>query len=133
MRVAQKGCEECGQLSPFHRPTCKQLPPREDLVRIMREMLEAKTKELEACREVVEAAKALDQTYVDWKKLGLSGLRMQEALTSLALAEEGLPLEINGAAFASVDKQACQPGAPTSHGVHDFGSDCVCSRCGYAF
>lgn len=49
-------------------------------------------------REVTEAAKALDQTYVDWKALGLAGLRMQEALTALAATElarteKGLPLE----------------------------------------
>jgi hypothetical protein len=49
-------------------------------------------------REVVEAAKALDQQYVKWPDMGLAGLRMQEALTALAATElarkqKGLPLE----------------------------------------
>lgn len=49
-------------------------------------------------REVVEAARALDQQYVKWADMGLNGLRMQEALTALAAVElarteKGLPLE----------------------------------------
>lgn len=47
-RIPAKGCEECGQLSPFHAPTCKRLPAREDLIATLRDMLAAKAQELES-------------------------------------------------------------------------------------
>lgn len=37
--------------------------------------------------EIIAAAKALDQAYVNWRSLGLAGLRMEEALTRRAAVE----------------------------------------------
>lgn len=37
MRLPPVTCQGCGQQSPFHAPSCKQLPPREDLIVFLRE------------------------------------------------------------------------------------------------
>lgn len=44
-------------------------------------------RQVEAMRKVVEAAKRLDQNYVNWGNLGLAGIAMQDALTEMAALE----------------------------------------------
>ena len=42
--------------------------------------LESANQQVELMREVCRAAKEIDEGYVDWKKLGLGGVHMLEAL-----------------------------------------------------
>lgn len=93
--------------------------------------------QVEAMRKVVEAAKAIDDTYIDWKKIGLAGVQMLDALTEYGVME----LRRSDKRVEEPQKHGCplcnKTGEPMCAGpsgcycgCHAWKRKCACQDCG---
>lgn len=84
MRMAKSECEDCGQLSPFHAYTCKRLPLREDIMKVLREKVtELQTEKEALVRERDRLQAEVEGLRADFEKQkkhkGALEIAMQEA------------------------------------------------------
>lgn len=122
MRMAQKGCEECGQLSPFHAPTCKRLPAREDLIATLREMLAEKSALLESAQADLAEERQEHKATAELFRQAREEIERMKPFVDLrkALHDADLQLSDIRAKLDAFDALARKHNYPGSHGPEEL-------------